>query len=162
MRDGGVGHTEIGETCPGRMGTPGYTAFEGMSFEPVKGAAGHDVVAIAMVLLRVCLKEEWRSPNLFTHPGLLKERETKDREDLLTRPNVAELAVWEFEVSRRTLKDGSFMRWLHPDKLHPALNSADRLLDILPDLLNPNTDEREDMDVLFNLARHLADTNKNA
>lgn len=54
--------------CPGMMGTPGYTAFEGMSSEPVKGAAGHDVVAIAMVLLRVCLKKEWRSPNLLTHP----------------------------------------------------------------------------------------------
>ena len=50
------------------MGTPGYTSFEGMSPEPVKGATGHDVFAIAMVLLRVCLKKTWRCPNLFTHP----------------------------------------------------------------------------------------------
>ena len=50
------------------MDTPGYTSFEGMSSEPVKGAAGHDVFAIAMVLLRVCLRKEWRWPNLLTQP----------------------------------------------------------------------------------------------
>lgn len=54
--------------CPGMMGTPGYTAFEGMFEKPVRGAAGHDVVAIAMVLIDVCLDKRFRSPNLLTQP----------------------------------------------------------------------------------------------
>lgn len=54
--------------CPGMMGTPGYTAFEGMFSEPVRGATGHDVVAIAMVLVGVCLDKSRRSPNLLTQP----------------------------------------------------------------------------------------------
>lgn len=49
------------------MGTPGYMAFESMSMEPVRGAAAHDVVGVAMVLLLVCLRKELRSPNLFAN-----------------------------------------------------------------------------------------------
>lgn len=49
------------------MGTPGYMAYESMSLERVRGDAAHDVVGVAMVLLMVCLRQELRSPNLFTH-----------------------------------------------------------------------------------------------
>lgn len=49
------------------MGTPGYMAFESMSREPVAGAAGQDVVGVAMVLLMVCLRKELRSPNLYAN-----------------------------------------------------------------------------------------------
>lgn len=60
--------TEINEVCPAMSGTPGFMAHECMSAEPTRGAAAHDVVGAAMVLLLVCLKKELRSPNLFANP----------------------------------------------------------------------------------------------
>lgn len=49
-------------------GTPGFMAYESMAATPVVGAAGQDVVAVAMVLLMACLKKEHRFPNLFAKP----------------------------------------------------------------------------------------------
>ncbi|CAN0250328.1 unnamed protein product [Ectocarpus sp. 8 AP-2014] len=66
---------EIGESCPAMMGTPGYMAFESMSREPVAGAAGQDVVGVAMVLLMVCLRKELRSPNLYANMALINSDE---------------------------------------------------------------------------------------
>ncbi|CAM9174338.1 unnamed protein product, partial [Ectocarpus sp. 13 AM-2016] len=41
---------EIGERCPGGMGTSGAMAFETMSADPVLGAPAQDVVSVAVVL----------------------------------------------------------------------------------------------------------------
>lgn len=48
------------------MGTAGAMALETMSTDPVLGAPGQDVVSVAVVLVKTCLKEEWRLSNLFT------------------------------------------------------------------------------------------------
>ncbi|CAN0033986.1 unnamed protein product, partial [Ectocarpus sp. 12 AP-2014] len=99
---------EIGERCPGGMGTSGAMAFETMSADPVLGAPAQDVVSVAVVLLMVCLKRERRCSNLFTQQELRTADETARLEVLMERARLGqdvshETKLLEFEVSRRTM-----------------------------------------------------------
>ncbi|CAM9538032.1 unnamed protein product [Ectocarpus sp. 4 AP-2014] len=156
---------EIGEKCPGGMGTAGAMAFETMSADPVLGAPGQDVVSVAVVLLMVCLKREQRCSNLFTQQELRTADETARLEVLLERARLGqdvshETKLLEFEVSRRTMADGSFMAWLSPDKLDLTGESSEKLVGVLPSLLAVDPESREDMDFLVQFTSHLAEVNK--
>ncbi|CBJ29556.1 Membrane-associated tyrosine-and threonine-specific cdc2-inhibitory kinase (Myt1 kinase) [Ectocarpus siliculosus] len=175
---------EIGERCPGGMGTSGAMAFETMSADPVLGAPAQDVVSVAVVLLMVCLKRERRCSNLFTQQlgyfaarqrvhrtcvGTRQELRTADEtarlEVLLERTRLGqdvshETKLLEFEVSRRTMADGSFVAWLSPDKFDLTLESSEKLVGVLPSLLAVDPESREDMDFLVQFTSHLAELNK--
>ncbi|CAN0030877.1 unnamed protein product, partial [Ectocarpus fasciculatus] len=122
---------EIGESCPAMMGTPGYMAFESMSREPVAGAAGQDVVAVAMVLLMVCLRKELRSPNLYANMALINADEMNRLKGLFHRMTQgedisAEKELAQIDMTKRTMADGSFAAMiLSADKLDPALKSPE-------------------------------------
>ncbi|CAM9170116.1 unnamed protein product [Ectocarpus sp. 12 AP-2014] len=156
---------EIGERCPGGMGTSGAMAFETMSADPVLGAPAQDVVSVAVVLLMVCLKRERRCSNLFTQQELRTADETARPEILLERARLGqdvshETKLLEFEVSRRTMADGSFTAWLSPDKLDLTVESSEKLVGVLPSLLAVDPESREDMDFLVQFTSHLAEVNK--
>lgn len=61
-------HAEIGEQCPGLMGTAGYMPLESLRSGMMEASAGQDVFAVAMVLVMVCLRPEHRYPNLCSNP----------------------------------------------------------------------------------------------
>ncbi|CAN0123138.1 unnamed protein product [Ectocarpus sp. 12 AP-2014] len=149
------------------MGTSGAMAFETMSADPVLGAPAQDVVSVAVVLLMVCLKRERRCSNLFTQQELRTADETARLEVLMERARLGqdvshETKLLEFEVSRRTMADGSFMAWLSPDKLDLTLESSDKLVGVLPSLLAVDPESREDMDFLVQFTSHLAEVNKSS
>ncbi|CAM9698330.1 unnamed protein product, partial [Ectocarpus sp. 12 AP-2014] len=122
---------EIGESCPAMMGTPGYMAFESMSREPVAGAAGQDVVGVAMVLLMVCLRKELRSPNLYANMALINSDEMTRLKELFQRMTLgedisAEKELAQIDMTKRTMADGSFAAMmLSADKLDPTLKSPE-------------------------------------
>ncbi|CAM9528621.1 unnamed protein product [Ectocarpus sp. 12 AP-2014] len=158
---------EIGESCPAMMGTPGYMAFESMSREPVAGAAGQDVVGVAMVLLMVCLRKELRSPNLYANMALINSDEMTRLKELFQRMTLgedisAEKELAQIDMTKRTMADGSFAAMmLSADKLDPALKSPEMLLESLPHFLATDPTERKDMGSLLDLAQSLAEINQN-
>eukprot|EP00752_Nemacystus_decipiens_P007751 g6928.t2 len=158
---------EINEVCPAMSGTPGFMAHECMSAEPVRGAAAHDVVAAAMVLLLVCLKKELRSPNLFANPAFMKPEEWDRLKALFHRAknlgeNVsAEMELFQVELTRRTMEDGSFAAMmLSAEQMNPALKSPDLLLKALPSFLTTDPEERQDMASLLVLVERLVAINQ--
>ncbi|CAM9696824.1 unnamed protein product [Ectocarpus sp. 6 AP-2014] len=159
---------EIGESCPAMMGTPGYMAFESMSREPVAGAAGQDVVGVAMVLLMVCLRKELRSPNLYANMALINSDEMTRLKELFQRMTLgedisAEKELAQIDMTKRTMADGSFAAMmLSADKLDPALKSPEMLLESLPHFLATDPTERKDMGSLLDLAQGLAEINQDA
>ncbi|CAM9619487.1 unnamed protein product, partial [Ectocarpus fasciculatus] len=158
---------KFGESCPGGTGTAGAMAFEAMTADPVIGAPAQDVVSVAVVLVKACLRKEWRCSNLFTQQVLTTAGETARLEVLLERTRLGQdvshdIKLLEFEVSRRTMADGSFMAWLSPDKLDLTLESAEKLVGVLPSLLAVDPESREDMDFLVQFTSHLAEVNESA
>ncbi|CAN0072534.1 unnamed protein product [Scytosiphon promiscuus] len=157
---------EIGEDCPAMSGTPGYMAYECMSAEGVTGAAGQDVVAIAMVLLTVCLRKEHRSPNLFATPALIKPEEFARLKDMVHRMTTLgedvslQRELFQVELTKRTMGDGSFMEMmLSTDKMDPAFKCPNMLTESLPAFLATNPDDREDMGSLLALVERLLKIN---
>ncbi|CAB1102805.1 unnamed protein product [Ectocarpus sp. CCAP 1310/34] len=157
---------EIGESCPAMMGTPGYMAFESMSRGPVAGAAGQDVVGVAMVLLMVCLRKELRSPNLYANMALINSDEMTRLKELFQRMTLgedisAEKELAQIDMTKRTMADGSFAAMmLSADKLDPTLKSPEMLLESLPHFLAADPTERKDMGSLLDLAQSLAEINQ--
>eukprot|EP00903_Cladosiphon_okamuranus_P021049 g19338.t1 len=153
---------EIGESCPGEVGTPGYMPYECLSSEPVEGAAAQDVFAVAVVVLLACLKKENRHPNLFSMPAFRAGNETTRMQHLQQGMDrdpecMAEAMRLEFLISRRTMETGGLDRWLSPDKLDPNLQFPEMVIGLLPSFLANGVDDREDMTSLHDLVSHLAE-----
>eukprot|EP00752_Nemacystus_decipiens_P007637 g6826.t1 len=151
---------EVGEMCPGNVGTPGYMPLECQCSDSVQGAPAQDVFAVAMVLLMACLRKGARVPNLYSMAEFRTLQETVRIQELHERLQQGEDAMMEmmqleFAITRRTTESGSLLAWLSADKLDSNVRPAQAVVNQLPSYLTNDLDGREDMGSLQDLVLYL-------
>eukprot|EP00903_Cladosiphon_okamuranus_P017412 g16036.t1 len=131
------------EKRPGMMGTPGFMPLEVMRGEVITHPS-QDVFAMGVMALLVCMSPDKAQANPFVSPALQTQKEARRKkvfdaegegDDCGCPLHAAMKQRFELRMTERVLFDGSFVKLMTADNLHPDLGSSAKLqvpLNLLP------------------------------